>query len=246
MYRELALVYDSPRAIEEALAAARITRDLAARLEIAPGRLLDLACGTGTLALEMAAAGWQVTGLDVSPAMIARAEHKCAVLGDLAPRFLTADMREVIPAGPFEVISCWGEGINHLPDPADLGQVFEAVRRAIAPGGLFVFDSLTEDACRSLWDGRSVLIDTPDSFVATQLRYDPESRRGLAKSTIFLREDDRYLRYQDQVEERFFDRDEIASALRAAGFHDVTREGFSPRAARDEGDPPDLWVARPG
>lgn len=246
MYRELALVYDSPGAVQEALAAARLTRDLAARLEIAPGRLLDLACGTGTLALEMAAAGWRVTGLDVSPAMIARAEHKCAVLGDAAPRFLTADMREVVPAGPFEVITCWGEGINHLPDPADLARVFGSVHRALAPGGLFLFDSLAEAAGRSLWDDRTAIVDTPDAFVATHFRYDPESRRGTAAFTIFLREDDRYLRYQDEIEERLFDREEIAAALRAVGFHDVTREEFSIRPGGADESPRDLWIARPG
>src|SRR5688572_13640084 len=59
----------------------------------APGkRMLDLACGTGTLALMQAEAGWEVIGLDASPAMLAEARRKQAAAG-VDVTFVAGDMR---------------------------------------------------------------------------------------------------------------------------------------------------------
>jgi SAM-dependent methyltransferase len=246
IYRALALVADWPGAIDFALATKQITLDLAARLGIGPGRLLDLACGTGTFAIEMANAGWQVTGLDISPAMIARAEAKAQVLGDRAPRFYLSDFRTINLPGPFEIVTCFADSLNHLADEAGLTAVFESVRGVIAPGGLFVFDTSTQEAFDALWNDRASVVDTPDFFWATRHSYDPATGRGAAESTIFVRQDDQYLRFDETVDERYFAPTMIADRLRAAGFPDVTREGFSPHPHSLPGDLKDLWIARPG
>lgn len=246
MYRALALVYDWTETIETALAAARLTADLGARLGLAPGRLLDLGCGTGTFAIEMTLAGWAVTGVDLSPAMIGRAEGKAAGLGDRAPRFLTGDLRAIPVTGPFEVVTCFDAGLNHLTEPGDLSLAFEAIRRVIAPGGLLIADTATEPAFETLWDGRIAVADTPDFFTATRRTFDRATGLGLAEATIFLREDDRYLRFEDRYQVRYHPVEAIAEHLRAAGFPDVTRAGFAPRPHPLAGDPKDLWIARPG
>ena len=246
MYRALALVADWPGAIDFALATKQITLDLTARLGVGPGRLLDLACGTGTFAIEMASSGWQVTGLDVSPAMIARAEAKAQVMGHLAPRFYLGDLRMIGLPGPFEVVTCFSESLNHLADEAGLTAAFESVRRVIAPGGLFIFDTNTEEAFDVLWNDRTSVVDTPDFFWAVRRSYDPGTHRGVAESTIFVREDDRYLRFDESIEEQFFAPTLITDRLRAAGFPDVTREGFLPGPHTLPGDLKDLWIARPG
>src|SRR5260370_34568473 len=56
------------------------------------GPLLDLACGTGRMALHMAALGYQVTGVDTTPEMIARARQKAAQQG-VAIEWVVADAR---------------------------------------------------------------------------------------------------------------------------------------------------------
>ena len=83
----------------------------------APARVLDLGCGTGSLAVLLAGAGHDVTGVDFAPAMVARARAKAAAAG------VTVDLRvddaadPGVPPGSVDVLLC-----RHLlwvlPDPA--------------------------------------------------------------------------------------------------------------------------------
>lgn len=66
-------------------------------------RVLDLGCGTGFLALEFAARGHQVIGVDVSPLMLERAREKASAAG-VAITFAAGDATNPPVAGPFDLI----------------------------------------------------------------------------------------------------------------------------------------------
>lgn len=106
----------------------------------APGRrLLDLGCGTGRSFLPLLGDGFAVTGCDVSAgvARIARARAEGRA------RVVVADMPALPDLGPFDVVTCLDDAVNHVIDRAALGAAFRAVARALAPGGVFVFDTNT-------------------------------------------------------------------------------------------------------
>lgn len=89
---------------------------LLATLPEPPARVADLGCGTGTLSVLLAEAGYEVDGLDFSPRMLALAERKAD--GVAGVRFLQADVFEPsLPAGGYDVVLCrhvlWA-----MPDPA--------------------------------------------------------------------------------------------------------------------------------
>ena len=116
---------------DETVAAAwdRLLREA---LPPAPGRVADLGCGTGSLALLMAQQGHDVTGLDFAPKMIERARGKAA---GLKATFEVGDAAEpALPAGAFDAVVArhvlWA-----LPDPeAALDRWIEL----LAPGGRLV------------------------------------------------------------------------------------------------------------
>jgi SAM-dependent methyltransferase len=109
-------------------------RLLRARLPPAPARVLDLGCGTGSLAVLLAEAGYDVQGLDFSARMVAAAEAKARQAG-VAASFHQGDAADPpFPAASADVVLdrhvLWA-----LPDPD------EALRRwtgLLAPGGRLV------------------------------------------------------------------------------------------------------------
>lgn len=99
-------------------------------------RLLDVACGTGKSFLPMLPRGWQVTGCDLSPAMLALAEEK---VGD-SVELSVADMRELPRLGEFDLVWALDDSINYLLGPGELEDAFRGMRDNLAPTGLLLFD----------------------------------------------------------------------------------------------------------
>jgi len=99
-------------------------------------RLLDVACGTGKSFLPMLPRGWQVTGCDLSPAMLALAEEKAGDSVELS----VADMRELPELGEFDLVWALDDAINYLLSAEELEKALCGMRDNLAPTGLLLFD----------------------------------------------------------------------------------------------------------
>lgn len=99
------------------------------------GRALDIACGLGRNALWLAARGFDVVAVDVSPVACDRLREGAAAL-QLPVTVLCRDLeQEPLPDGPFDLI------VNTLYVQRDLAP---AIERALAPGGLLLFATFVE------------------------------------------------------------------------------------------------------
>ena len=109
------------------------------RKPLQPGKTLDLACGTGVLCRILRNAGWEAWGMDFSSGMIdiARSESR-----DI--HYDVADMITYRPEESFNLVTCTGDAVNHIPAISDVEKIFENVYAYLAPGGWFVFDLLNE------------------------------------------------------------------------------------------------------
>ena len=103
------------------------------------GRLLDVGCGTGRAFEPMLRRGWEVTGCDLTPAMLAQAERK---FGDRVP-LVAADIRALPRLGEFELVWALNDVVNYLVDDGDLERALAGMRANLAPGGLILFDADT-------------------------------------------------------------------------------------------------------
>ena len=108
------------------------------------GPVLELACGTGRLTMPLARCGLDVTGLDLSPAMLAAAREKAAAAG-VAVTLVEGDMRRFALDRQFRVIFVAINSLMHLTRIDDLRACFDSVRRHLAPGGVFMFDIMHPD-----------------------------------------------------------------------------------------------------
>lgn len=103
---------------------------------IPPGAALEIGCGTGTNALWLASAGFEVLGVDLAPSAIAAAEAKAA--GAPRVRFARLDfLREEPPGGPFGF--AFDRGCFHVfDDEADRIAFARRVAASLVPGGLWL------------------------------------------------------------------------------------------------------------
>lgn len=116
-------------------------------------RLLDVGCGTGTSFLPMLAQGWEVTGCDISPAMLALAREKAGEAVQLA----VADMLDLPEFGEFDLVWALDDAINYLLSPEELARALAGMRANLAPTGLLLFDVNELQAYRTFFAETTVV-----------------------------------------------------------------------------------------
>ena len=111
----------------------------------ADGLLVELAVGTGRVAIPVAqATGRRVVGIDASPAMLARARERASEAGvELDLR--EGDLREFELEEPAALVYCPGRSLLHLPTWADRRRCFELVAASLRPGGRFAWNAFAFD-----------------------------------------------------------------------------------------------------
>ncbi|TKH16023.1 methyltransferase domain-containing protein [Peribacillus simplex] len=115
---------------------------LTAKLEqygIGGRKVLDLACGTGEMTVELAQHGFEVTGVDLSDEMLLVANEKAVKLGLSIPLF-QQNMAELEGLGQFDCVTIFCDSLNYLRDEEDIVKTFSRVHEHLKDGGLFLFD----------------------------------------------------------------------------------------------------------
>ena len=104
--------------------------------------VLDIGCGTGRHAVELARRGYRVTGIDLSPSQIERARAKAAAAG-VAPDFRVGDARALPFDGEFGLAVMICEGAFPLMETDEMNfEILRGAARALRPGGKLVLTTL--------------------------------------------------------------------------------------------------------
>lgn len=225
-YEVFSLVYDQDVHLDVPRAFFRTLRPLFRAVRGA-APVLDLGCGSGLLTERIAAEGLRVLGVDGSRAMLRRARARCAKHPGgvvLLERHLAA-LR--LPPRHTLAVACH-DVLNHLPSEAALRRMLASARRALAPGGAFVFDALTPRAFETLWSDNTHRLQGPHGDLWMDCDWDPRRRRGTARMTAYVeRGRGRYARHETTLHEWAHDDRRIARGLRAAGFCELWRRPWS-------------------
>jgi 2-polyprenyl-3-methyl-5-hydroxy-6-metoxy-1,4-benzoquinol methylase len=146
----------------------------------AGGSVLDAGCGTGSMALMLARAGYRVTGVDLSADMIARAKEKDPSASVV---WRVGDITALDAGASFDAIVSVADVFNHLPSLDDWEAALTGFRRHLRPGGLAFVDAMT---CRGLerMDVQSVEQRGGLTLILA-IVYEPAARRSTLKVTSF-------------------------------------------------------------
>jgi SAM-dependent methyltransferase len=173
--------------------------------------LLDLACGTGSITGLLAGA-YQVSGLDISPGMLAVAREKLPG----RTRLYQADMTSFRLDARFDVIVCAYQGLNHLLSLAAWQSSFDRAYEHLNRGGLFVFDIITASHLEEMAGAPRIVQEFAGNYLLIRVR--------TADGVVFdwdievyeLQPDGRYrLLLTQTVRLRSFSLADISEALRA-------------------------------
>jgi SAM-dependent methyltransferase len=196
----------------------------------ARGPVLELACGTGRLAIPLSQAGVDVTGLDLSAPMLERAAAKAAEAG-AAVKFVRGDARSFDLKRRFKLVFMAFNSLQHLGRREELEGLFSSVRRHLAPGGRFIADVFNPDPLCLVRDPDELLpvayYDDPAGggkmLVNEQYSYDREAQ--VARITWHYRRERDGRTLKKILNLRCFFPQELPSLLKYNGFRVLARYG---------------------
>ncbi len=146
---------------------------------VVPGLLLDLACGTGSLSVELSRLGYDVIGADASADMLAVAQQK-AMEQEQRVLFLCQRMEELDLFGTITACVCSLDSLNHLTEEKAFAQAIGRVSLFLEPGGVFVFDLNTPYKHRVLLADRAYVYEDDGALCVWQ----NETKNGLTQITL--------------------------------------------------------------
>lgn len=186
---------------------------------VKPSKLLDMACGEGSLAVGMAKLGYQVTGIDQSHKMIDLAKER-ANQADVDVTFLVEDMRSLHFNGEFRLVTCFFDSLNYLLTIRDLQDAFNGAYRALQPGGFFIFDMNTIYGLSVDWMREETYIqnEAKDFIEIHRQSYDYENQIATMDVTIFMEHGACWERIDETHRERGYPIADIQFLLNETGF----------------------------
>ncbi len=237
-YARFAACYDEIRYDRFSLSLADRVESLISR--IGAERILELACGTGSLLIRLASPGRFLAGIDLSPEMIAAAKVKEGALP-----LAVGSMTNLPIRGRFDLVFCFYDSMNYVMTEENLFAAFSEARRVLRKGGIFVFDMNNRSAYEKVWaGGDAYVVDAGRGRVTISSRYDAGTAVGTARLDIEAEEDGRKVTYRSTHRQKFHPGSRVKKLLADAGFENVTREGINP-FPEEEFDlvAKDLWTA---
>ncbi len=208
-----------------------------------PKSILDCGCGTGGHSILLSQRGYEITGIDRSPHMLAQAKIK-AEKAEVSATFLESNLQEIAIDKKFDAIICMFAVICYQLTNEELEKALSAISNHLKPGGLFIFD---------FWYGPAVLSIRPETrerelehngvILKRKVTSKLNTRLHLCSSTFELQETKSGEIIKDTTEEhqmRYLFPEEIRYFLKHAGL-EMLQLGSFPEIEKDATD--ETWNA---
>ena len=176
--------------------------------------LLDLCCGTGTLTVLLAKAGYEMIGADASPDMLSVARQKAEEAG-VNPLFLCQSAEELDLYGTVDAAVSSLDSFNYL-EPEALPEVLHRLFLFIRPGGLLIFDIRSKEWLQRL-DGSTFVDEDEDVLCLWRADYDRDEELIVYGMDLFSRRGELWERQSEAHVEYAYEEEELLRMLKDAG-----------------------------
>ena len=199
-----------------------------------PLRILDAACGTGMHAIALAKEGNEVSGADISPEMIKKAQEnaftaqvdvdfKPTGFGDLTQAYSNTSLR------PFDALICLGNSLPHLLSTDELLAALKDMAACLRPGGMLLLQNRNFDAVmaeHNRWQGLQSYKEGNEEWLFLRF-YDFDPDGLITFNIIHLHKDGNGAWAQTVTATRLFPlkQDILLPLLEKAGFHQTSCYG---------------------
>ena len=181
-----------------------------------PELVLDLACGTGNLTLELDRRGYDMTGVDLSAEMLSVAYIKSEGKNIL---WLNQDMCGFELYGTVDAIVCCYDSLNYILDGEKIKKCFKLVYNYLNPGGLFIFDVNSKYKFEFIYANNNFVLESEQVFCSWQNYYNKKNKTCDFRLTFFARQaDGSYKRYEETQREKYHGVKFFKDVLTDAGF----------------------------
>ena len=224
--------------------------------KIEDGLVLDLGCGTGKMTRLLAAAGYDMIGIDNSEEMldIAR-EYQYEQMTEEIPDstemscetdeesgcdilYLLQDMREFELYGTVRAVISICDSVNYILEEEDLLQVFKLVNNYLDPKGIFIFDMNTRYKYATLLGETTITESREEGSFIWENYFDEEEDINQYDLTLFIREEgDLYRKYEETHFQRVYDLEMVKALLKEAGMEFVAAyDAFTKEPVREDSE----------
>jgi ubiquinone/menaquinone biosynthesis C-methylase UbiE len=151
--------------------------------------VVDIGCGTGNHSVRLSKLGYEVTGVDISPAMLKRARSKVRKM-----RFILGDMKElrtIIPKARFDAAISLGQVSSHLYTDEEVQVFLDGLHRVLKKDGVFVFSArnamkISEEYLNKLMLDHTINEEKLQLAVLTHKNRDPQDPDTIVWKPIYL------------------------------------------------------------
>ena len=243
-YHELAQNYDRLTNDVDYDATVDFYYEILEKEHLQPRTAVDLACGTGSVALRLAQRGLEVTAVDLSWEMLMVAQQKAMEAG-VHPQFVCQSLQQMrLPRG-VDLAVCALDSLDYILDPEDCRMAIQRVYKTLNPGGCFIFDVNTPEKLRAM-DGQVFLDEDDDVYCVWRGEFDEATNICSYGMDLFQRQGETWYRSFEEHQEYAYSAEQLVDYLRQAGFTSIAVYGDRKFSAPEAGEQRIYLKARKG
>ena len=187
--------------------------------KLSPRTAVDLACGTGSVSLQLAQRGLRVTGVDMSEEMLCVAAQKAQELEN-PPYFVCQLLQNLRLPRAVDLAVCALDSLDYITNPADCAEAIRRVYKVLNPGGCFIFDVNTPQKLRAM-DGQVFLDEDEDVYCVWRGEFDQQTNICSYGMDLFQRSGDVWRRSFEEHREYAYTPEQLKQYLKDAGFTSI-------------------------